>query len=393
MPVFLDHAATTPHREVAIEAMNSALAQLGNPSSVHAHGQNTRAILEDARDQVAAAVGANRSEIIFTSGGTEANNQAIKGIFWARRGEDKSRRVVVTAATEHHALLDPIDWLVEHENAEVVNVAVGKSGMVDLDDLERILTSRTAEIALVSLMWVNNETGVITDMKRVTDIAMKHGIPVHSDAIAALGRIEVNFAAAGLTAMSISGHKVGAPIGVGALVVARDFSPVSLLHGGGQERGLRSGTMNYPMAAALGAACQQAVADRVERQSALRELRDQIEAEVCSSIPGALVTSQGANRVEHNAHFIFPGTQSDNLLFLLDQEGVSVSAGSACQAGVLGASHVLLAMGHSEELASACLRITLGHTTTKTDVGRFIESLIKIYPGALIASQSTQSAN
>ena len=393
MPVFLDHAATTPCRDASLKALQDALKQLGNPSSVHGHGQNTRAILEDARDQVAASLGANRSEIVFTSGGTEANNQAIKGIFWARMQQDPRRKVIVTAATEHHALLDPIDWLVEHEGAEVVNVAVSQSGMVDLADLSELLYKRQTEISFVSLMWVNNETGVITDIPRVCEMAKKLGIPVHSDAIAAVGHIEVDFTASGLTAMSISGHKLGAPIGVGALVVARDFSPVSLLHGGGQERGLRSGTMNYPLAAALGAACQEAVGDRDERQSRMGKLRDRIEEAVVSAIPSALVTAKEADRVDQNSHIIFPGTQSDNLLFLLDQEGVSVSAGSACQAGVLGASHVLVAMGYSEELASACLRITLGHTTNEEDVERFIEAIIKIHPGALVASQSSQSAN
>jgi len=393
MPVFLDHAATSPCRVASLEALQGALAQLGNPSSVHGHGQNTRAILEDARDQVAASLGANRSEIVFTSGGTEANNHAIKGIFWARRQENQRRKVIVTAATEHHALLDPIDWLVEHEGAEVVNVAVSQNGMLDLDDLNEVLQMRQAEIAFVSLMWVNNETGVITDIPKVCETATNLGIPVHSDAIAAIGHVEVDFSASGLTAMSISGHKFGAPIGVGALVVARDFSPVSLLHGGGQERGLRSGTMNYPLAAALGAACQEAVTDRAERQERLGKLRNRLEDEVVRAIPNAIVTAKDAIRVDHNAHIIFPGTQSDNLLFLLDQEGVSVSAGSACQAGVLGASHVLVAMGYSEELASACLRITLGHTTTEQEVEAFIEAIIKIHPGALVASQSSQSAN
>ena len=393
MPVFLDHAATTPCRVVALDALQSALEQLGNPSSVHGHGQNTRAILEDARDQVSAALGANRSEIVFTSGGTEANNQAVKGIFWARKQQDPKRKVIVTAATEHHALLDPIDWLVEHEGAEVVNIAVSQNGMPDLDELNQVLNQRQTEISFISLMWVNNETGVITDIPRACEMAKKLGIPVHSDAIAAVGHVEVDFAASGLSAMSISGHKLGAPIGVGALVVARDFSPVSLLHGGGQERGLRSGTMNYPLAAALGAACQEAVEDRANRQTRLGKLRDRIEGAVVSAIPSAVVTAKDAARVDQNAHIIFPGTQSDNLLFLLDQEGVSVSAGSACQAGVLGASHVLLAMGYSEDLASACLRITLGHTTTEQDVERFISAIIKIHPGALMASQSAQSAN
>ncbi|MEL0200116.1 MAG: cysteine desulfurase family protein [Aquiluna sp.] len=392
MPVFLDHAATTPCREVALEALNRALQHLGNPSSVHGHGQDTRAILEDARDQVAKALGANRSEIIFTSGGTEANNQAVKGIYWAR-AENPKRKVIVTAATEHHALLDPIDWLVAHEGAEVVHVPVLPTGMVDLDALERILSQRHEEVAFISLMWVNNETGVITDIPRACSIAKAYDIPVHSDAIAAVGHVQIDFSASGLTAMSISGHKFGAPIGVGALVVSRDFSPVNLLHGGGQERGLRSGTMNYPLAAALGAACEEAVDEMQSRQSRLEELRDLIEAEISHQIPSAIITAGDSDRVQHNSHIIFPGAQSDNLLFLLDQEGVSVSAGSACQAGVLGPSHVLLGMGYSEELAGACLRVTLGHTTCEEDVESFIRAMVKIHPGALVASQSAQSAN
>ena len=254
MSVFLDHASTSPLRAVAREALDSALATLGNPSSVHAHGQRTREILEDARDQVAAACGANRSEVVFLSGGTEANNQAIKGIYWRRNQADPNRKVIVSAGTEHHALIDPIIWLVQHEGAELVELPAARNGEIDLGALAALIESRGDEIALISLMWLNNETGVITDIAKVTQLAATKDIPVHSDAVAALGHIPIDFAASGLTAMSISGHKVGSPIGIGALVVRRDFNPVSLVHGGGQERGLRSGTMNFPLAAAFGAA-------------------------------------------------------------------------------------------------------------------------------------------
>ena len=386
MPVFLDHAATTPLRESARKALDAALTITGNPSSVHAHGQQTREILEEARDQVAKAVDANRSEIVFLSGGTEANNHAIKGIYWKRQ-QDKPRKLIVSAATEHHALLDPIEWLSRHEGAEIAQVPVGLNGELDLAALASLVQARGEEIALVSLMWVNNETGVITDIGKVVEIASAFDIPVHSDAIAALGHIPLSFQDSGLTAMSISAHKVGGPIGIGALVVSRSYNPVSLLHGGGQERGLRSGTMNYPMASAFGAAALEAVAELTERQSRLEQLRNKIESEVTAAISGAKVTAATAHRAQHNAHLIFSGVNSDSLLFLLDQQGVSVSAGSACQAGVLGPSHVLVAMGYSNADASSCLRITLGHDTTEEDAEKFIAALKLVHPQALAASR------
>lgn len=383
MKVFLDHASTTPVRARALEALNQALIKIGNPSSVHSHGQSVRAELEDARDDLSRAVRCNRSEVVFNSGGTESNNQAIKGIYWARN-KDRARKVIISAATEHHALLDPIEWLVEHEGAVFELVRVQPSGMVDLEHLKELVKLHGDDIALISLMWVNNETGVITDIPEVCKIAGE--IPVHSDAVAALGHVPINFAATGLTAMSVSGHKVGAPIGVGALIVSRNFKPVSLLHGGGQERGLRSGTMNYPMAKAFSVAALEAVQEMPARQAALRELRDEFEEKVLEAIPSAKRSAEGATRAEHNSNLIFPGTRSDSLLFLLDQQGLSVSSGSACQAGVLGPSHVLYGMGHCQEDASAGLRVTLGHTTTRSDIDFAVQAIIKAHETALMAS-------
>lgn len=385
MAVFLDHAATSPLRPEALAALTTALSQLGNPSSTHSHGQATREILEQARDKIAHAVGCNRSEVIFCSGGTEANNQAIKGIWWSRKSP--TRKVIISSPLEHKALLDPIEWLVANEGAELLEVPI-RHGAVDLAALENILLNRHNEIALISLMWVNNETGVITDIDRVVELAKGYEIPVHSDAVAALGRVPINFAQSGLTVMSISGHKVGAPIGIGALIVRRDAKPSSLIHGGGQERGLRSGTMNYSLASAFAVAAEQAVAQLPETQSRLKQLRDRIESEVKSAIPSVIITANGAMRVEHNAHFIFPGVNNDSLLFLLDQQGVSVSAGSACQAGVLGPSHVLIGMGYSEAEAASCLRVTLGYTSTEQDAEAFVAALKSAYPKALAASPS-----
>lgn len=386
MPIFLDHAATTPIRKVAKEALDRALGAIGNPSSVHSHGQTTREILEQARDQVADAVDCDKSEVIFLSGGTEANNQAIKGMWWSRKPGTK---VIISAATEHKALLDPLDWVVKHEGAELIEIQVSKSGALDLNHLEQVLQERADEVALISLMWVNNETGVITDIQRVCELANRYQIPVHSDAVQAIGNIPVSFSKSGLTAMTISGHKLGSPIGIGALIVKRNAKPESLIHGGGQERGLRSGTMNYPLASSLASAITESVSEMNTRSVRLQEIRDWLEAEVRKIVPNVVVTAEKSNRISYNAHFIFPGVNNDALLFLLDQSGVSVSAGSACQAGVLGPSHVLVAMGYSDQDASSCLRVSLGHTTTWDDAKGFVEALEKAYPKALSASRTS----
>ena len=383
MSTFLDHAATTPVREKALEAYLEALAHLGNPSSVHSHGRETRELLEQAREVLAKAAGCNSAEVIFTSGGTEANNQAIKGFFWLRQS-DRSRKYLISALTEHHALIDPIEWLEKHEGAEVLWLPVDKSGQPDLETYKTWLNQFGDEIALVSLMWVNNETGAIWDIPTLAGLANQHGIPVHSDAVAAFGHTEISFKTSGLAAMSISGHKLGAPIGVGALIVSRNQKPISLIHGGGQERGLRSGTMNYPHAMSLAKAAELAVADMVEREARLEALRDKLEADVLKQIPQVIKTISGP-RIGHTASFVFPGVQSDSLLFLLDQKGISVSAGSACQAGVLSASHVLLAMGYDHADASAVIRVTLGHTTQAADIELFTSAIAEVYSTALRA--------
>ncbi len=383
MSTFLDHASTTPVRTKALEAYLGALAHLGNPSSVHAHGRETRELLEQARELLAKAADCNLAEVVFTSGGSEANNLAIKGFFWQRQVE-KPRKYIISALTEHHAVIDPIEWLEKHEGAELLWLPVDKSGQPDLETYDAWLLQYGDEIALISLMWVNNETGAIWDIPTLTAKASKYGIPVHSDAVAAFGHTEISFRNSGLAAMSISGHKLGAPIGVGALIVSRSQKPISLIHGGGQERGLRSGTMNYPHALSLATASDLAVTDMAERESRLELLRDRLEMAVLANVPQAYKTISGP-RIGHTASFIFPGVQSDSLLFLLDQKGISVSAGSACQAGVLGASHVLLAMGYSEAEASGVLRITLGHTTEEADIEAFTSVIADVYSTAVRA--------
>ena len=378
MRVFLDHASTTPLRPEAKAALTDALELTGNPSSVHSSGQQTRALVEDARDQVAAAVHCNRSEVIFTSGGTEANNQAIKGLYWA-----SGKKLIISSPLEHHAVIDPIEWLQQHQGAEVHWLGVDSFGQVDLVELRNLLAVRAADVALIALMWVNNETGVITDIEAVTSIAKQFNIPVHSDAVAGFGNIEIDFSSSGLSTMAISGHKVGAPIGVGALIVGRDQKPISLHHGGSQERSLRSGTLSYPMIASFGAASFAASRDRITREANLGAMRDELDQLVLSAVPEAKVTVHGANRVAHIAHYIFPGAQSDNLLFLLDQAGISASAGSACTAGVLAPSHVLIGMGIDADAADCAIRVSLGHSTVNTDIEAFASAIQTAYPIAL----------
>ena len=382
MKVFLDHASTTPVREASRDALLAALAEVGNPQSVHGHGQRTRAQLEDARDELALAIDCNRSEVVFNSGGTEANNQAIKGIYWARN-QNAKRPIIISSAIEHHALLDPIEWLCKHEGAELKLLKLLPSGEIDLTHLQELVTDLGDQIALISLMWVNNEVGIVTDIEAVTKIA--GDVPVHSDAVQAFGHLPVSFKKSGLAAMSISGHKIGAPIGVGALIVSRSLKPESLLHGGGQERGLRSGTMSYPLAKSLAAAATDAVRDLESRQARLKTLRDRFEADLLAAIPDARITAAIQNRIEHSSNVILPGTKSDSMLFLLDEQGLSVSAGSACQAGVLGPSHVLMGMGYSEADATSCLRVSFGHTSEPEDVDFAITAITKAHAKAIKA--------
>lgn len=385
MTVYLDYAATTPLRKEVFDAYVEQLQTLGNPSSVHSTGQAVRRTLEEARESLAKSVDCNRSEVIFTAGGTESNNLAIKGLYWQRKAEDTNRNIIISAATEHHAVIDPIEWLEKHDGAEIMWLPVDYHGRIDIAFLENFLTQANSRVALITLMLANNETGVITDMDAVTALAKKYQIPVHSDAIAAFGHIPFSFAYSGLAAVSISAHKIGGPIGVGALIVSRATKLVSIIHGGGQERGMRSGTMNAPFAKAFAVAAELAIAELDSEMKRLEELRDRLVKGVQSLSSRANHTSNQANRLPHNAHFTFDGCSGDSLLFLLDQQGVCVSVGSACQAGVNGPSHVLVAMGRTDREANGCIRMTLGNQSTDADVDAFLAALPKALEGALRA--------
>ena len=357
MSVYLDHAATTPMADAAIAAMTSSLSKIGNPSSLHTQGRATRKDIEDAREVIAKAAGALASEIIFTGSGTEADNAAIKGLFWK-----SEKKLIVISAVEHHAVLDPARWLVEHEGAELIEIPVTNDGLVDLDFLKKLIQQRSAEIALISVMHSTNETGVIKPVAEVVKLA--GDIPVHTDAVQSFTKVPLSYRDLGVTSMALSAHKVGGPLGIGVLVLRRAYEIPALLHGGGQEREIRSGTLNAPSIVAFAAAVESSNYDSA-RVSALR---DRFEAGVLAVAPDAYVNGVAAPRLPGITNVTFPGTQSDSLLLLMDSEKVSCSTGAACSAGVHRPSHVLLAMGHTEISAQSSLRFSCGATTTEADI-------------------------
>jgi cysteine desulfurase len=367
--VYLDHAATTPMLPEAVEVMTAQLGATGNASALHAAGRRARRTVEEAREALGEALGARPSEIVFTGGGTESDNLAVKGLFWARRAEDPRRVRVLASPVEHHAVLDAVYWLADHEGAVVEWLEVDAHGRVHPDTLRAAIERAPDEVALVTAMWANNEVGTVLPVPELAAVAREFGVPVHSDAVQAFGQVEVDFAASGLDAMTVTGHKVGGPYGVGALVLRRELTPVSLLHGGGQERG-RSGTLDVPGIAAFATAATLAARRRESFAREVGALRDELVRGVLAAVPDAVLNGDPdpAGRLPGNAHFSFPGCDGDALLLLLDAQGIACSTGSACTAGVAQPSHVLLAMRQPPELARATLRFTLGHTSTERDV-------------------------
>jgi cysteine desulfurase len=366
--VYLDHAATTPMHPAAIEAMTAALATVGNASSLHTTGRAARRRMEEARESLAGLLGARPSEIIFTAGGTESDNLAVKGIYWARRDSAPQRRRIITSPIEHHAILDAVEWLVEHEGAEVTWLPVGADGSVATAALREALEDHD-DVALVTVMWANNEVGTIMPIAELAAIASEFDVPMHSDAIQAVGQLPVGFAANRLSAMSIAAHKFGGPTGVGALFLRRDTACVPLLHGGGQERDVRSGTPDVAGAVAMAAAAKVAVDGLDANRARISTLRDKLIDGVLSSIDDVdLNGADGDARLPGNTHFTFRGCEGDALLMLLDAKGIECSTGSACTAGVAQPSHVLIAMGADPASARGSLRFSLGHTSTDADV-------------------------
>ena len=357
--IYLDHAATTPMVESALIAMTHQAQVLGNPSSLHTHGRATRKTLEDAREVLAKEAGCLPSEVIFTASGTEANNIALKGLYWA--GQNSGKNIVVISSIEHHAILDPAHWLAIHEQAEVIQLPVSDDGVIDLDFLDNLVKTRGDEIAVISVMHANNETGVIQPIGEVVRIAGQ--IPVHTDAVQSFKKVSLSFSNLGVTAMSLSAHKIGGPLGIGALILKRTVEIPSLLHGGGQEREIRSGTLNAPGIIGF----TTAATSSYYNADAVAALRDRFISSLQALIPEAIINGLSSERLPGIVNVTFPGTQSDTLLLLMDGEHISCSTGSACSAGVHEASHVLLAMGHSEITAQSSLRFSFGAASTTSE--------------------------
>ena len=375
--VYFDNAATTPISEVALQAFIEQSRQVGNPSSLHTYGRTARKDLEEAREKLAELIGAHSTEVIFTGSGTEANNLAIKGIYWQRKSEDSQKKVIVISGFEHHAVLDPANWLVEFDGAEIVQIPVSRDGYIDLEKLEATLVDRKDEIALVSVMHSNNEVGSIQPIKEISALAKRFDVPVHTDAVQSFGKTPLNFKELEVFAMTLSAHKIGGPVGVGALVLKKGVDITPILHGGGQERDIRSGTLNAAGIVSFVAASQSAIRDLTANAQKVESLRAKLISAIQEQIPDATLNGVMQGEVLPGiANISFPNTESDSLLVLFDAEGIACSTGSACSAGVQEASHVLLAMGRTEKEARASLRFSLGTANTEADI-EYLRTCIK----------------
>ena len=373
MSIYFDHAATTPISDSALTALTNQAKKLGNASSLHSAGRSVRKDLEAAREEIAKAIDCAPSEVIFTATGTEANNLAIKGLYWKAIKEGKN--LIITSTFEHHAVMDPILWLAEHEGAKIIEIDVDKNGMVDLDRLKQVVIDNKGKIAFISIMHSNNEVGTLQDIAQIVKIA--GDIPVHSDCVQSFGKVELSFKELGLTAATISAHKIGGPLGVAALILKRGLDIEPILHGGGQERDIRSGTFNAPSILAFAAAATESASEFKERSVVVRKLKQALIEVVKKNVSDAWVNGDQANSLPGIVSITFPRSDSEGLLLLLDSEGIACSTGSACSAGVQRPSHVLLAMGLSEDETTSTLRFSLSHSNTIAEIEKL---------GAVIAS-------
>jgi len=378
VPIYFDHAATTPISEVAISALNNQIKKLGNASSLHSAGRSVRKDLESAREEIAKAIDCAPSEVIFTATGTEANNLAIKGLYW--KAAKSNRNVIITSTFEHHAVMDPIAWLAEHENAQVISINVDRNGFILMDELAQAIKEHQGKVAFISIMHSNNEVGTIQDIAKIVKIA--GDIPVHADCVQSFGKVELSFKDLGLTAATISAHKVGGPLGVAALILKRGLDIEPILHGGGQERDIRSGTFNAPSIVSFAAAAKESVAAIADRDKKVRALKSELIQTVKKNVSDAWVNGDQTNCLPGITSITFPKTDSEGLLLLLDSEGIACSTGSACSAGVQRPSHVLLAMGLTEDETTSTLRFSVSHSNTVTEIAKL---------GSVIASVVARS--
>ncbi|MDZ5076266.1 cysteine desulfurase family protein [Nesterenkonia sp. HG001] len=398
---YFDHAATTPVRETAVRVLTEKMPQLANPSSLHGAGRRARLEVDSARARLAASLGADPSEVIFTSGGTESDNLALKGLYWSRRAQDPRRRRVLLTGIEHPAVLDTAEWLEAHEGAELVILPVDDEGVLEFDaavhQLQDLQAEEAESVALASLMWANSETGAVQPVAALARACAEFGIPLHTDAVQAfggepVGAEPVDFAASGAATLAVSAHKIGGPVGLGALLVRRDVPLTPVLHGGGQERDIRSGTLDAPGICAFAAVAEEVVAHRGHESARLAALRDRLLAVVVDvegvTLRGPDPRTAGHRRLPNNLHITVDGAEGDSLLFMLDMAGFDTSTGSACTAGVPRPSRVLLAMGLDEDSARGAQRFTLGHTTTDEDVDALAEAL----PGIIARARAAGMA-
>ena len=372
---YLDHAATTPVLPEAVSAVAETLGALGNPSSLHGSGRRARRTVEESREQLAATLGARPSEVVFTAGGTESDNLAVKGLYWARQQADPRRRRILASSVEHHAVLDSVLWLARSQGAEIVWLPVDKFGRVSPEAVSAAIAEDPDATALVTVMWANNEVGTVEPVAEIAAIAHEFGIPVHTDAVQAVGALPLDFAASGVDALTMTGHKLGGLYGAGALLLRRDVDCVPLLHGGGQERDVRSGTLDVPGIVGLATATSVAVGNQPGYATRVDALRARLVEGVRSEVCDVVVNGHATHRLPGIAHLSFPGCEGDSLLMLLDARGIECATGSACAAGLAQPSHVLLAMGATDAVARSSLRFSLGHTSTEADVDAVIEAI------------------
>lgn len=391
MAIYLDHAATTAMSAKAVAVYSQHAGVYGNPASLHGFGRQARAVLDESRESLAADLGAHPSEVVFTSGGTLSNNLAIKGSFWAQR--DHERSIVLTSAIEHHAVLEPAQWLAKDQGAEHVVIPVDESGFVSLEFVRSFLAEHHERVALVSVMWANNEVGTIQPIAELAALTKEFGVFFHVDAVQAVGQLPVRFADSGIDALSVSAHKVGGPVGVGALLLSRSASLTPVIHGGNQERLVHSGTVQVAGAAAFATALTEVTSVLPARIENLQSLRNRLISGILEQVPGARLSgpnplsespSGGTTdlRLPNNVHFTFSGASGETLLFLLDQAGFSCSTGSACQAGVPQISHVLDAMQVPGEHIAGALRFSLGSQNTVSEIDALVSVLPQIVTSA-----------
>ena len=382
-PVYLDHAATTPVREEVFEAMKPFYGpRFGNPSSTHRWGREARAALDEARERVSRCLGARPDEICFTSGGTEADNFAILGAW--RVLKSKGRPAIVSTPIEHKAVLGAVHHASD-EGAEERLLAMTPDGVVDRDSFDRLVDDK---VAVCTMMWVNNEIGTIQPVPELAAKAKERGAIFHSDAVQAFGKVEIDAQKQPFDLLTISGHKFGAPKGIGALFIRRGTQLEPLLHGGTQDRGRRPGTENVAAAVGLARAAELTLAECEAHCARLEMLRDKLEAGIIAKVPDAVIHGRDAARAPHITNLSVPGTDSESLLMALDLRGIACSGGSACQSGSIDPSHVLSAIGVRPDLASAAVRMSLGMLTTEESIDRVIE----VFPSLVAKARQLTTA-